>query len=208
MKKTALILITMLMLTACTKTPAVSDSTQIAKLKESITTLQSQVSQLISEKEALQARLDQFDPNVLNQNTVMYTSIPLLMAAQSKCSAVNGATHCELQSSNAVLILPIKDIPSFIYVLNPTPNQIYVVYYDEKELWVYGDYSIVSKGEAASIGMAGAIKTFSDGRVLMRFDNPSPALTNPVAIDAFNKQFKDQLGTKIDLTFNPKPANG
>ena len=208
MKKTYLLLIAILMLTACEKSPVGYDSTQVAQLKESNATLQSQVNQLINEKEALQARLDKFDPNVLNQNTVIFTSIPLLMAAQSRCSAINSATHCELQSSDAVLILPIKDIPSFIYVLNPTPNQIYIVYYDEKELSVYGDYSIVSKGEAASIGMAGAIKTFADGRVLMRFDNPSPALTNPTAIDAFNKQFRDQLGSTIDLVFNSKPANG
>jgi hypothetical protein len=160
----------------------------------------------------LQALLDQINPDVLQQSTVVYTAIPLLMASEGKCGAASNNTKCELVSTNAVLTVPIAEWPPFMYVLNPTPNQIYIVYYDGKELWVYGDYSIVSKSEADAIlkieGSASILKTFNDGRVLLKLVTSGIPLKNPEAIDAFNTQFKGKLGGEIDIVLNNVPSKG
>jgi hypothetical protein len=200
MKKTLMILIAVLMLAGCAKA---GDSAEVAKLKQTLAERDKSIETLINEKETLQALLDQIDPGTLQKSTVVYTAIPLLMASEGKCSSANNATKCDLVSTNAILSVPIAAWPSFMYVLNPTPNQIYIIYYDEKELWVYGDYSIVSKSEADAIlkgeGSASVIKTFADGRVLLKSVTSGIALSNPDAVKAFNTQFKDKLGGEIDI---------
>jgi hypothetical protein len=202
MKKTLMILITVLLLAGCSKA---GDSVEVAKLKQTVVERDKSIETLINEKETLQALLDQIDPDTLQKSTVVYTAIPLLMASEGTCSSGNNVTKCELVSTNALLSVAIAVWPSFMYVLNPTPNQIYIVYYDEKELWVYGDYSIVSKSEADAIlkgeGSASIIKTFADGRVLLRSITSGIALSDPAAINAFNTQFKDKLSGEIDIVF-------
>ena len=213
MKKTIMFLIAILLLAGCAKDGgSLADKAEIAKLKETLAARDKAIETLINEKETMQALLNQFDPNVLAQNSVVYTSIPLLMTSEAKCKAVGGSTRCALPSTYAILILPIMTMPSFIYVLNPTPTQIFIVYYDEKELWVYADYAIVSKAEADSMmatsGMESIVKTLPDGRVLMTLATPGLALSNPLAIDAFTKQFKDKLNGSIDLQFELISTNG
>ena len=211
MKKTIMILIALLMLAGCGKSGNPTDSAEVKQLKETIAQRDQAIESLITDKETLQAILDQFDPDVLQQNSMVYTAIPLLMTSEAKCSGISANTHCSLASMDGELIVPIKEWPSFMYVLNPNPNQIFIVYYDEKELWVYADYSIVSKGEADAIiayqGSASIIKTFDDGRVLMTFATPGLQLTNPAAIAAFNAQFKDKLEGTIDVQLNLTPGN-
>lgn len=208
MKKTCMILIAIFLLAGCAKS---ADSAEVAKLKQTIADRDKSIETLINEKETLQALLDQINPDVLQQSTVVYTAIPLLMASEGKCGVSNSVVKCELVSTNAILTVPIAAWPSFMYVLNPTPNQIYLVYYDEKELWVYGDYSIVSKGEADAIlkgeGSASIIKTFADGRVLLKSVTSGIALTNQDAINAFTTQFKDKLGGEIDVVLNTIASN-
>lgn len=209
MKKTCMILIAIFLLAGCAKSV---ESSEDAKLKQTIAERDKSIETLINEKETLQALLDQINPDVLQQSKVVYTAIPLLMASEGKCGISDSVVKCELVSTNAVLTVPIAAWPSFMYVLNPTPNQIYLVYYDEKELWLYGDYSIVSKSEADSIlnvdGSASIIKTFADGRVLLKSDPAGIALTDPAAINAFNTQFKDKLKGEIDVVLNPGARNG
>ncbi|MGB7594164.1 MAG: hypothetical protein WBL80_01200 [Erysipelotrichaceae bacterium] len=209
MKKTCMILIAIFLLAGCTQS---GDSAEVAKLKQTIAERDKSIETLINEKETLQALLDQVNPDVLQQSTVVYTAIPLLMASEGKCGVSNSVVKCELVSTNAVLTVPISAWPSFMYILNPTPNQIYLVYYDEKELWVYGDYSIVSKAEADAIlkgeGSASIIKTFTDGRVLLKSATAGIALSDPAAIDAFNTQFKDKLNGEIDVVLNILANNG
>lgn len=199
-------LIAILLLGGCAKSTSIADKAEIAKLKETLAERDKAIETLINEKETMQAMLKQFDPDVLAQNSMVYTSIPLLMTSEAKCSAVSGSTRCSLPSTNATLILPIATMPSFIFVLNPTSNQIFIVYYDEKELWVYADYSIVTKAEADSIlatsGAQSIVKTLPDGRVLMTFAPPGLTLRNPAAIDAFNTQFKNKLNGEIDVVLN------
>lgn len=206
-------LIAILLLTGCAKDGgSLSDKAEIAKLKETLAARDKAIETLMNEKESMQALLNQFDPNVLAQNSMVYTSIPLLMTSEAKCSALGKSTRCALPSTNASLILPIMTMPSFIYVLNPTPTQIFIVYYDEKELWVYADYAIVSKAEADSImatsGVESIVKTLPDGRVLMTLAAPGLALSNPLAIDAFTKQFKEKMNGSIDLQFELISTNG
>ena len=213
MKKTIMFLIAILLLAGCAKDGgSLSDKVEIAKLKETLAARDKAIETLMNEKETMQALLNQFDPNVLAQNSMVYTSIPLLMTSEAKCSTLGRSTRCALPSTNASLILPIMTMPSFIYVLNPTPTQIFIVYYDEKELWVYADYAIVSKAEADSImatsGVESIVKTLPDGRVLMTLATPGIALSNPLAIDAFTKQFKDKLNGSIDLQFELISTNG
>jgi len=206
MKKTCMILIAILLLAGC------AESDEVAKLKQTIAERDKSIETLINEKETLQALLDQINPDVLQQSTVVYTAIPLLMASEGKCRAANSVVKCELVSTDAVLSVPIAAWPSFMYVLNPTPNQIYLVYYDEKELWVYGDYSIVSKNEADAIlkgeGNASLIKTFADGRVLLKSNTSGIALTNQAAINAFTTQFQEKLKGEIDVVLNTIANNG
>ena len=78
MKKTILPLILILILTGCTPVADNGDAYQevIAQQEAKIDELRNEVLTLTKEKENLQALLDQFDPDILNQNAMVYTSKP------------------------------------------------------------------------------------------------------------------------------------
>lgn len=212
MKKSILFLILVLFLTGCTPTEDNNAAYQevIAQQEAKIDELRSEVQTLTKEKENLQALLDQFDPDILNQNAMVFTSISLLFASESNCIAEENATRCELLSSNAVLDAPIQTWPSFMHVLNPSPDMIFIVYYDDEELWVYDSYQITSQEVAQEIieqeGAATIVKTFEDGRVLVQFVSIGITLNNPAAVEAYETQFKNQLMGVIEINVNAKEA--
>jgi len=208
MKNSILLLILFLLLSGCTQTEDNSAAYQevIAQQEAKIDELRNEVQTLTKEKENLQALLDQFDPDILNQNAMVFTSISLLFASESNCIAEENATRCELLSSNAVLDAPIQTWPSFMHVLNPSPDRVFIVYYDDEELWIYDSYQITSQEEAQEIieqeGAASIVKTFEDGRVLVQFVSIGITLNNPTAVEAYETLFKNLLTGPIQLNLN------
>ncbi|MHC1735427.1 MAG: hypothetical protein AB9921_07140 [Erysipelotrichaceae bacterium] len=208
MKNSILLLILFLLLSGCTQTEDNSAAYQevIAQQEAKIDELRNEVQTLTKEKENLQALLDQFDPDILNQNAMVFTSISLLFASESNCIAEESATRCELLSSNAVLDAPIQTWPSFMHVLNPSPDLVFIVYYDDEEIWIYDSYQITSQEEAQEIieqeGAASIVKTFEDGRVLVQFVSIGITLNNPTAVEAYETLFKNLLTGPIQLNLN------
>ncbi|MBN2849438.1 MAG: hypothetical protein JXK92_02165 [Erysipelotrichaceae bacterium] len=208
MKKSILLLILFIFLSGCTPTEDNSAAYQevIAQQEAKIDELRSEVQTLTKEKENLQALLDQFDPDILNQNAMVFTSISLLFASESNCTAEENATRCELLSSNATLDAPIQTWPSFMHVLNPSPDLVFIIYYDDEEIWIYDSYQITSQEEAQEIieqeGAASIVKTFEDGRVLVQFVSIGITLNNPAAVEAYETQFKNQLTAPIQIHLN------
>jgi len=208
MKNSILLLILFLLLTGCAQTEDNSAAYQevIAQQEAKIDELRSEVQTLTKEKENLQALLDQFDPDILNQNAMVFTSISLLFASESNCIAEENATRCELLSSNAVLDAPIQTWPSFMHVLNPSPDLVFIIYYDDEEIWIYDSYQITSQEEAQEIieqeGAASIVKTFEDGRVLVQFVSIGITLNNPTAVEAYETLFKNLLTGPIQLNLN------
>jgi len=208
MKNSILLLILFLLLSGCTQTEDNSAAYQevIAQQEAKIDELRNEVQTLTKEKENLQALLDQFDPDILNQNAMVFTSISLLFASESNCIAEENATRCELLSSNAVLDAPIQTWPSFMHVLNPSPDLVFIVYYDDEEIWIYDSYQITSQEEAQEIieqeGAASIVKTFEDGRVLVQFVSIGITLNNPTAVEAYETLFKNLLTAPIQIHLN------
>jgi len=208
MKNSILLLILFLLLTGCAQTEDNSAAYQevIAQQEAKIDERRNEVLTLTKEKENLQALLDQFDPDILNQNAMVFTSISLLFASESNCIAEENATRCELLSSNAVLDAPIQTWPSFMHVLNPSPDLVFIIYYDDEEIWIYDSYQITSQEEAQEIieqeGAASIVKTFEDGRVLVQFVSIGITLNNPTAVEAYETLFKNLLTGPIQLNLN------
>lgn len=208
MKNPILLLILFLLLSGCAQTENDSVAYQevIAQQEAKIDELRNEVQTLTKEKENLQALLDQFDPEILNQNAMVFTSISLLFASESNCIAEESATRCDLLSSNAVLDAPIQTWPSFMHVLNPSPDRVFIVYYDDEELWIYDSYQITSQEEAQKIieqeGAASIVKTFEDGRVLVQFVSIGITLNNPTAVEAYETLFKNLLTAPIQIHLN------
>lgn len=208
MKNPILLLILFLLLSGCAQTENDSVAYQevIAQQEAKIDELRNEVQTLTKEKENLQALLDQFDPDILNQNAMVFTSISLLFASESNCIAEESATRCDLLSSNAVLDAPIQTWPSFMHVLNPSPDRVFIVYYDDEELWIYDSYQITSQEEAQKIieqeGAASIVKTFEDGRVLVQFVSIGITLNNPTAVEAYETLFKNLLTAPIQIHLN------
>ena len=95
MKNPILLLILFLLLSGCAQTENDSVAYQevIAQQEAKIDELRNEVQTLTKEKENLQALLDQFDPDILNQNAMVFTSISLLFASESNCIAEESATR-------------------------------------------------------------------------------------------------------------------
>jgi outer membrane murein-binding lipoprotein Lpp len=211
MKKTIALIVLSLLLVGCS-TATNADQAKIKELEAKISQQEAQITALQNEKANLQKILDTYDPNIGYQNTMMYTAISLLFTSQATCTAVAGKTNCLLPANNATLVIPIVEMPRFMVVLNPSPDKIFVIYYDDLEMMIYSTFTIVLSSEVdailAQVPLAKVVKNLADNKVLIQFASDSMDLSNPTAIDNYTKQFIDKLSGNFDYVEALPGSNG